>query len=252
MFFILSKILLFLISPTTWFVGLIAFAIWTKSDKHKKKALISFLILFIITTNTFLTQNFVSLWEYPPQNIEETDNYKVGILLGGYTLEQKENYDFTTLSKNANRLIQTVELYHAGKINKILLSGGTGAIGSDFQESRSSFELLQKMGIPKEDMLIEDKSRNTYENALFSAKILKKEAPNTKYLLITSAFHQRRALACFQKQGLECDAFCADIKSTTKIPITSRFTPDSQNIELWQLCIKEIIGYLAYKVKGYI
>lgn len=252
MFFILSKILLFLISPTTWLVALVIFAFFTKNEKRKKRAIATFLGLFLVLTNTFLTQFFVGKWEYPAQNIAATQVYEVGILLGGYTLEQKENYDFTTLSKNGNRLIQTVELYAAGKIKKIMLSGGNGMIGSDFEEATSSLELLQKMGVAKEDILFEKKSRNTYENALYSAEILNKKFPNEKFLLITSAFHQRRALGCFQKQGLNCDAFSADIKSTTKTPVTNFIAPDSENIALWQLTIKEIVGYLTYKLKGYL
>lgn len=252
MFFILSKILLFLILPTTWLVALIFFAFLTKNEKQKKRAIATFLALFLILTNTFLTQFFVGKWEYPIQNIAETQEYEVGILLGGYTLEQKKNYDFTTLSNNGNRLIQTVELYASGKIKKIMLSGGNGMIGSDFEEATSSLELLQKMGVPKADILFEKKSRNTYENAIYSAEILNKKFSNEKFLLITSAFHQRRALACFRKQGLDCDAFSADIKSKTKTPVTNFITPDSENIALWQLTIKEIVGYLTYKIKGYL
>ena len=235
-----------------WLVALAVFALWTKNEKRRKRAMATFLALFLILTNTFLTQFFVGKWEYPIQNIAETQEYEVGILLGGYTSEQKENYDFTTLSNNGNRLIQTVELYASGKIKKIMLSGGNGMIGSDFEEASSSLELLQKMGVPKEDILFEKKSRNTYENAIYTAEVLNEQFPNEKFLLITSAFHQRRALACFQKQGLNCDAFSADIKSKTKTPITNFIAPDSYNIALWQLTIKEMVGYLVYKAKGYL
>tara|TARA_B110000285_G_C15007651_1_gene554727 strand:+ start:118 stop:903 length:786 start_codon:yes stop_codon:yes gene_type:complete len=252
MFFILSKILLFLISPTTWFIGLIAFALWTKNEKLRKRLMVIFLVLFLIFTNTFLTQSIIGKWEYPIKNIEEMEEYEVGILLGGYTLEQKENYDFTTLSKSGNRLIQTVELYASGKIKKIMLSGGNGMIGSKFEEATSSLELLQKMGIPKADILFENKSRNTYENAIYSAEILDEKYPDSKFLLITSAFHQRRALGCFRKQGLNCDAFSADLKTNTKTLIINFIAPDSENIALWQMTIKEIVGYWVYKMKGYL
>ncbi len=252
MFFLLSKILLFLLSPTIWIIALLVYSIWTKNEKRRKRAVFTLITIFIIITNTFLTQKVVGAWEIEKQNIEETKTYEVGVLLGGYTLELKETYDFTTLSKNGNRLIQTVELYRAGKIKKILLSGGNGMIGSEFEEAISSMVLLQKMGIPESDILVEKKSRNTYENALYSAHILNEKYPKGKFLLITSAFHQRRALACFQKQNLDCDPFAADIKSESKIPITNIITPDSENIYLWKIVIKEMVGYLVYWAKGYI
>lgn len=252
MFFILSKVLFFIITPSTWILGLLAYALWTKNPKRKKQANFINLILFLIFTNTFLAQRFIGMWEYKQQNISDIDTYEIGILLGGYTAELRESADFTTLTKNGNRLIQTVELYHAGKIKKILLSGGNGRVGSSFQEAISSLNLLQKMGVKQEDILYESQSRNTYENAVYSAEILREKHPNKKYLLITSAFHQRRAMACFQKQGLHCDAFSADIKSKSKVAYMNTIVPDTENIELWQLTIKEIIGYAAYKMKGYI
>ncbi len=252
MFFILSKILFFIISPTTWIIALLIFSIWTKNKQYQIRAITTLLVIFLIITNTFLTQKLIGAWEYPKKNIKDTESYEVGILLGGYTLELKEKYDFTTLSKDGNRLIQTVELYHAGKIKKILLSGGNGMIGSKFEEATSSLELLQKMGIPKSDILVEKQSRNTYENAVFSAKILKEKYPTNKFLLITSAYHERRAMACFKKQELNCDAFAADVKSKTNVAIFNIIAPDSENIALWQITIKEIMGYLAYKVKGYL
>lgn len=252
MFFILSKVLFFIISPSTWIIALFVYTIWTKSPKRKIRAVTINLVLFLVLTNTFLAQRFIGMWEYEKQNIEAVGTYEVGILLGGYTSELRGNYDFTTLSKNGNRLIQTLELYNAGKIKKILLSGGNGTLGSDFEEATSSLKLLQKMGVKREDILIEKKSRNTYENALYSAEILKEKYPKGKFLLITSAFHQRRAMACFKKQGLNCEAFSADVKSATKIHILKVIAPDSENIELWQVTIKEMVGYLVYQMKGYL
>ena len=55
--------------------------------------------------------------------------------------------------------------------------------------------------IAKADILIENDSRNTYENAVNSAKMLNTSYPNGRLLLVTSAFHMRRSLACFRKTG---------------------------------------------------
>jgi len=252
MFFILSKVLSFVISPSSWIVALLVYALWTKNPRRRRRAIMVNLILFLILTNSFLAQRFIGMWEYEKQNIEAIETYEVGILLGGYLTELKGDYDFTTLNNSGSRFIQTVELYHAGKIKKILLSGGNGALASDFKEAISSLNLLLKMGVKREDILIEKASRNTYENAFFSAKILNEKYPEAKFLLITSAFHQRRAIACFQKQGLDCDAFSADVKSERKIAILNTIVPDTENIDLWKLTIKEMIGYVVYKIQGYL
>ena len=80
-------------------------------------------------------------------------------------------------------------------------------------EARLLAKVLADCQVPEEDIILEEKARNTYENALYSQKILTKIFPNQTYLLITSAFHTPRALACFRKQQLKVKAFSTDFYS---------------------------------------
>jgi uncharacterized SAM-binding protein YcdF (DUF218 family) len=151
-------------------------------------------------------------------------------------------------------MIQALELYHDGKIHKILLTGGSGYINfQEWKESSLIADVLLKSGVKKEDLILENNSRNTYENALFTADILKKGNYGSRYLIITSAFHMRRSLACFKKAGITGDTFSADTRFPAHINTLDKIIkPDAEYLWMWDALIHEWVGMLMYKLAGYI
>lgn len=251
MFFILSKTLYFLIMPVTLIV--LAFLLSWFYKKYRRFFLLSGLILLLLFTNYFLSNALVRWWEIPPTPLSKLPNYEVGIVLGGITSD-KEPRDRVHVSGAADRILHAIHLYRIGKIDKILISGGSGKILKDsIPEAELLKNILLLSKVPESDILIEASSRNTHENASFSAEILNERYGNEKYLLITSAFHMRRAEACFKKVGLEVDPFSVDMRGNE-----FEFTPDeliiptSAAIGNWEVVIREIVGMLAYKISGYI
>ena len=93
-------------------------------------------------------------------------------------------------------------------------------MNNEYKESLETKKYLISHGIPKKDIITEHKSRNTKENAKFSAEILKKKYPNGKFILITSAWHMKRALLCFKRNNITIDGFATD------------FTPRKRNIDI--------------------
>ena len=148
-----------------------------------------------------------------------------------------------------------IQLYHAGKIKKILITGGNPSlIGEKPTDAAALRSFLTNLGIPDSDILTEDRSRNTRENATFTAEILQGDPAGSHYLLITSASHMRRASACFRKVEIEVTPFATD---QTEDPIDAP-TPDalilpkSSAFYQWNMLIKEWLGYAAYKFQGYL
>ncbi len=109
--------------------------------------------------------------------------------------------------------------------------------------------------MPEKDIITEEVSKNTYENAVETKKLLDRSYPNLKtYLLITSGKHMRRANGCFEKQGLKCGLFSTDLYTG---PERNYFwdqylIPNYGNFEDWETIMKEIIGYAVYDIAGYI
>ena len=101
-----------------------------------------------------------------------------------------------------------------------------------------------------EDIIIENTSRNTKENAFNSAEILKKQFPNGDFLLITSATHMKRAQLCFDIANLKTTAFPTDCTTSyTNFGIEYLLLPRVSALEVWENLIHEWIGYLVYKIK---
>jgi len=198
--------------------------------------------------------NVMRLWEIPAiKESDMNDEYDVGIVLGGM-LSYDSQLDRLQFSKGADRILQAIQLYKDGIIDKILITSGSGSITySDIKEAPLIKKYLLTLEIPEEDILIESESKNTRENAIFSKPILDKETPNGNYLLITSAFHMRRALGCFNKAGIKVSPFSTDRYSggQRRWALDFLLIPNVDAFQTWNVLIHEMTGYLVYKIVGY-
>src|SRR5262249_13615944 len=111
--------------------------------------------------------------------------------------------------------------------------------------------LLQEWGVPPEAILLEDRSLNTHENAVFSFQILTARQVR-RILLVTSAMHMPRAVAAFRKAGFEVVPTPADFR-TGWVPLNTPADawPSADWLLSSELAIKEWIGLLVYKVRGW-
>jgi len=246
MFYIASKLLAFLSQPIIWIFIMLISALFYKSQR--RKILIISISLFYFFSNSFIADEFARLWEV--ERFVPNSTYDVGIVLGGIA-----DYDRITkahnFNKNADRLMGAEQLYHKGIIKKIMLSGGNGLLFNDgYLESEVMKDYLLANKIPNSDIIIENTSRNTMENAINSAEILKEKYNKGTFLIITSANHMRRAQLCFNKANLETTAFPTDC--TTSYRSTGYdyiLFPRVEALERWQDLIHEWIGYIVYKIK---
>jgi len=247
MFFILSKILSFLIKPTFWILLLIISSIIFKS-KRKRLLYIS-LFAFWFFGNGYIVDIAYRMWEDDAISVLELEKtYDYGIVLGGFSGydNKKDRIEFNDCG---DRLFYAIQLYKKGIIKKILVSGGNGQlINKEYLEADWSGRFLLEVGIPKEDILIENKSRNTYENAKYTSELLGDNTENL--LLITSAWHMKRSNFCFQKFNLNCDKFPTDYTMKDKeFNLTYMILPTAQTYDRWETLIKEWVGFVVYTIK---
>ena len=246
MFYIASKLLAFLSQPIIWIFILLITALFYKSQR--KKILTISIFLFYFFSNSFTADEVTRLWEV--KRFTPSLTYDVGIVLGGIA-----DYDKITkahnFNKNADRLMDAEQLYHKGVIKKIMLSGGNGLLFNDgYIESEAMRDYLLANKIPINDIIIENTSRNTMENAMNSAEILKEKYNEGSFLLITSANHMRRAQLCFNKANLETTAFPTDCTNSSRSTgYDYMLFPRGEALVRWQDLIHEWIGYIAYKIK---
>jgi len=253
MFFVISKILDFLLEPLLWIIALLIFSLLSKNLKRKRKSLIAAIVLLLVFSNSFLLDEAMRAWEMPATKISDTpETYDAGIVLSGMVMYDN-SLDRIQFNRRNDRLMQAVTLYKKGKIKKIFFSGGSGSLVYTYlKESEMVKKFLVEIGIPSEDIIIENKSNNTRENALFTKEVLEKEMPHGKFLLFTSAFHMRRAVACFEKVGIEVTPYSTDRYSgPRKYYPNHLLMPHSGTLFDWNSLLHEIIGYTVYKMMGY-
>ena len=191
-------------------------------------------------------------WEYKAKSIDKLKTYDYGILLGGMS-KYDSNLNLLSFGNNVDRLMQTIKLYKIKKIKKIFISGGSGSlINQQFKEAYYLREYLIVAGIPEEDILYETKSRNTHENAVYTVANLK-EIKGENCLLITSAVHMKRAIACFKEMGINPDYYVTDRYSTPrKFIFDYLFIPNAETFAVWDVLFHEYIGYFVYYIVGFV
>ena len=239
-------------------IGLL-FSIFSKNPKVKRLSLRISLGLIFLFGNGFLVNEAMLLWEVPPISPDSISQpFDVGIILTGGMITNKQssnNQIFT--DKTADRFIQPLRLYKMGKLKRILISGGSTDLKLFKQdvvdETLKVAQLLEELGVRKEDIILERKAKNTRENASNSVEILKRNPQfGNKYILFTSAFHTRRAVGCFEKMGIKITPFPSAFKSKTRsFTIDNLLIPRELNMFDAYDLIHEIVGYGVYKVLGY-
>ena len=213
------------------------------------------IVLLLIFTNSFVFLEFCRLWEV--QGIKRTSvgHYDVGIVLTGMA-EYNNDLEEISIRRGADRIWQALNLYHDGKIDKILLSGDNGYVSDrGLHEAQQMKAILVKWGVPGNDIITENKSRNTYENAVETKKILERSYPHLeKRLLITSGTHMRRSLGCFEKIDFPCDPYSTDLHTGPKRAYywDQYIVPDVSTLSDWNKLMKEWVGYITYDLIGYI
>ena len=257
MFFELSKFLNLLLSPITWIILLLIGTFLFKKKRKKKVCLYSCIAIFLLFTNGLLL-GYVKhqmVKEYSTVQINPNKQYKVAIVMGGFASVNKETGALRYEQNRADRLWEAVRLWKAGVIDTILITGDpTSIIRKDGSSTAQLFlNYMELLGIPPSAFILEQKARNTQENAHNTTEILKsKEISDKECLLITSATHMKRSLKCFAKEGMFLDFYPVNIYSKP-MSINHRAFYPSWNVAVeWQELLNEWFGDVIYKMVGFI
>jgi uncharacterized SAM-binding protein YcdF (DUF218 family) len=222
----------------------------TRSKKAKKRLLILAVFLGILFSNYFIYSKAVLAWQPAPVDLPHGKTYTAGILLGGLAGFDARGRGY--FNESADRFIETQKLYHQGFIQKILVSGGSGELmGEGPKEADFLKNELMAAGVAAKDILIENNSRNTYENAVFSKKILDSLQLQGPFILITSAIHMPRSVKVFRKTGMTIIPFPCDYRGIENYySLKQILIPDLHVLKEWTYLLKEIIGIKVYELTG--
>ncbi|MDB5261693.1 MAG: hypothetical protein JWQ14_974 [Adhaeribacter sp.] len=238
--------------PIIWILGFFLYGLLTKNQRRGRIFLWLSLGLLLFFSNPFIINEAWLLWEYKPVPVKAVKQYDAGILLTGFTSLDKSPHDRVYTNKGADRLLHTVMLYKKGYLNKILVTGGSGSLRKIYaSEAEEVKSLLLLSGVPSADIILEAESRNTYENARFTKKVLSNYPDLKRLIIITSAFHMRRSSACFTKAGIPHAIFPTDFDSTDRLWRFENLIPAESALADWHKLFHEISGFIIYKLMGY-
>lgn len=150
-----------------------------------------------------------------------------------------------SLNDSAERMTSFVKIARLYPAAKKVFSGGNGTLrGSKLTEAEVAKQLFADLGLDTGDIVFEDKSRNTYENALYSRELVHPE-PHQRWLLITSAEHIPRAVGIFRQLDWPVVPYPVAYKSDSDFPASL-----GKSLEKLDLAVREWCGLIAYRILG--
>ena len=190
-----------------WYV---AWRLYKKREKRLAAMLAALVFVFYLFCTSMVSERLMGALEsaYTPPENPQGD---VVIMLGGGAFPDTPDVSGqgTLCSSPANRLLTAVRLQKELAV-PIILSGGQ-VYSDSGPEAVIAKRILMDLGVPEDKIIVEGKSINTTQNAKFSTEIMRERGLN-KPILVTSAFHMRRSVLNFAKNGMEVTAYPSDYR----------------------------------------
>jgi len=187
--------------------------------------------------------------QYPDPPPSPLNQYAGVVVLGGAT-ESAYRWEGTQepqVNAGAERMTTVLPLLRQAPALRVVFTGGEGEyFGSGSSEADRARRIFTQLGVDTARILFESASRNTYENAVFSARLAGVD-PHQPWILLTSAAHMPRALAVFRKQGWNVTPYSVDFNAGLATPWTQYVPGD---LSRWDAVIHEYVGIAAYRLTG--
>ncbi len=249
--FLLSKLLPLIFSPLGIVIILLIFFIFRK----KTRFIYSSLLFLIVFSNGIISNSLLKLIEFPWKRLDYSNiNYADGIVVLSSGRHLPPGNTNIIEWEDPDRFFAGIKLYKENKSNRLIFTGGVNPLSSNLPpEGDIYINEAISMGIPKEDLFTTYPVFNTLQEAKAIRKLLNKELTSyqNKIILVTSAFHMKRAKKVFEREGIKVIPFPVDFKSEKnfssilKNPI--KWMPSASHLKQSSMAIREIIGRIIYK-----
>ena len=220
------------------------------------------LFILLLSSNSWLTFGLVRSLEWQHLHASELPLAEAIVVLGGGIKPSSPPRPWVETSDAGDRVLYAAKLYNDGKAPIVILSGGrVDWKGGGPPESGDMAAILQAMGVPESALVQDPDSLNTYQNATNVRKLLEERGIVGPVLLVTSAFHMPRSLLVFERQGIEAipaptdflvtEQELAELQSSWQGRLLN-LLPTSYNLRKTTQALKEYIGILVYRLRGWI
>ena len=252
MFFIASKTLWFFAAPSALLIlGALIGAAFSARRNGQLLALGCLAVLLVIgvaPAGALLISPLENRFPAPPANLPPP--YGVVVLGGAIDDDITRARGQATFDEGAERLTEAAILARRYPSARIVYSGGSNSLlARPSSEAEDARRLLVAMGVDSERITLETHSRNTDENARFTAALVHPESGQT-WLIVTSAYHMPRAMGLFRKAGFAAIADPVDYRTEGGRRDWRLNVNLPHGLALFDLAAHEWVGLLAYRLSG--
>lgn len=257
MFFPLSKLIFFVLTPSNFLIllGLLGcLLLFTEAGRGVGRVLTiaGFVGLLVAGLSPLSAWTLAPLENRFPSFTDDGTPITGIVVLGG-TVEADTSIgrDQITVNEAGERAIALADLARRYPQARLVFSGGSG---SNREDAVSEAEIVSRyadtLGVPRNRLILEQQSRNTHENAVFSARMVQPK-PGERWLLVTSAWHMPRSMGCFRKAGFDVTAYPVDYRTNWPRDAYRLASFASTGLGELDIGVKEWIGMIAYRLTGY-
>jgi uncharacterized SAM-binding protein YcdF (DUF218 family) len=255
LFFVLSKTLGIMLMPTNFLIGLGLLGVLLLATRFaslgRKLVIASIAFLALCGFSPLGSWVLYSLESrFPPWDAAKGAPDGIVVLGGSIDPDLSAAHGGAVVGGSADRLIATAALARRYPNVRIIFSGGSGnLISNDAKEADYASEVFENLGIPKQRLTMERRSRNTLENAEFSKAIAEPKS-GERWLLVTSAFHMPRSIGLFRKAGFSVEPYPVDWRVGERSDLWNFESLSVRGLGHVDTGVREWIGLIAYRLTG--
>ncbi|MBS0529528.1 MAG: YdcF family protein [Proteobacteria bacterium] len=255
MFFVLSKMLGFIVLPSNAIAlvcGLGLCLVVLKRRRTGAGLLTAGIVALLIFGYSPLSNVLLlALSErFPAWHFDGHEPDGIIILGGAIQPEISAARNAVEVDGSAERIIGGLELARRFPQARVVYSGGSGnLIENSVPEAPIAGSLLERFGIAPERIVLESNSRTTDENARFIRKLVAPK-PGQRWLLVTSAHHMPRSMGAFRKAGFDVEAYPVDWRTRGWSDAAMSFDRLSAGLARADVALHEWTGLVAYWLSG--
>jgi uncharacterized SAM-binding protein YcdF (DUF218 family) len=174
-----------------------------------------------------------------------------GVIILGGAEDSRSNppRELAGLNEAAERITEAVALARRFPAARVVFTGGSAALlTTELPESVTIGRLLEALGVAKERIMLESRSRDTYENAVLTKRLLD-PGPGQRWLLITSGWHMPRAIGCFRRAGFPVEPWPVDYRTTGRPELWPKGAI-TDGLRQMDFIMREYVGLIMYYVRG--
>jgi uncharacterized SAM-binding protein YcdF (DUF218 family) len=255
MFFLLAKVLGFFALPSNLLISLGLAGVMLMMTRHarlgRRLAVASLVLIAIAGWSPLGNALILPLEErFPPWDAARGAPTGIISLGGAFDTVVSPARGEIALNEAAERLTAMADLVRRYPQAHIVFSGGSGRlIYGGATEAELAVRLLESFGIPKQRIIVENKSRDTDENARFTKELLQPRQ-DERWLVVTSAHHMPRAVGCFRAAGFPVAAFPVDYRTRGAADLRRPFATLGDGLRRTDTAVREWVGLAVYRLTG--